>query len=562
MEDSRSDLRSSILDLRLITMKCPFCHETENRVIDSRLSKDSNMIRRRRECERCTRRFTTYERVEEMMPLVVKKDGRRESYDRVKIINGLKRACEKRPVSINTIEAIADRIERTLQERGEKEIASSVIGEALMRELHDTDPVAYVRFASVYRSFKDISEFMVELEELIKERKGVPLARPPRLRQKKGIASLAGAHAGALKTNDICAWLAAWRAKAAGRTSPNPHGRRRARARRENCRHRLSPLRRRRSRGNRRAQAAPAQRRRGATLYITLEPCSHQGRTPPCTGALIRAGIKEVVVRHEGSQSAGCRTRLSPAAPRRHRGARRLAGRRMPRADRSLCQIHHARAAVRDAQIGRDTRRQDRHGERRCALDQRRRVARTVHRLRNEVDAVVVGLGTVEADDPQLTCRIAGGRNPWRVVLDSRLGIAAFSGRSFTSAIAEKTIVVDRHRRVSQQNRARSKRWARRSGACRLQGTRGGLAAAAEETGAASGIVSVMIEGGAAVAASALKEKIVDKICFFYAPKILGGDGRPMIDGLGIQPRATSPSVKELASSRSGERSCSDTAIL
>jgi transcriptional repressor NrdR len=164
-------------------MKCPFCHETDNRVIDSRLSKDNNMIRRRRECSDCNRRFTTYERVEEMMPLVVKKDGRRENYDRIKIINGLKRACEKRPVSINTIEAIADRIERNLQERGEKEIPSSVIGETLMRELHDTDQVAYVRFASVYRSFKDINEFMVELEELIKERKSVPApnsARPRR----------------------------------------------------------------------------------------------------------------------------------------------------------------------------------------------------------------------------------------------------------------------------------------------------------------------------------------------------------------------------------------------
>ena len=166
-------------------MKCPFCHETDNRVIDSRLSKDSNMIRRRRECERCSRRFTTYERVEEMMPMVVKKDGRRESYDRVKIINGLKRACEKRPVSINTIEAITDRIERVLQERGEKEIPSSVIGETLMRELHDTDPVAYVRFASVYRSFKDISEFMVELEELLKERKGGPPPKSAEMRQKR-----------------------------------------------------------------------------------------------------------------------------------------------------------------------------------------------------------------------------------------------------------------------------------------------------------------------------------------------------------------------------------------
>ena len=166
-------------------MKCPFCHETENRVIDSRLSKDSNMIRRRRECSKCSRRFTTYERVEEMMPLVVKKDGRRETYERIKIINGLKRACEKRPVSINTIEAIADRIERNLQERGEKEILSSVIGEATMRELHDTDEVAYVRFASVYRSFKDINEFMVELEELLKERKEISAARAGVARQKR-----------------------------------------------------------------------------------------------------------------------------------------------------------------------------------------------------------------------------------------------------------------------------------------------------------------------------------------------------------------------------------------
>lgn len=165
-------------------MKCPFCHETDNRVIDSRLSKDSAMIRRRRECSKCSRRFTTYERVEEMMPLVVKKDGRREGYDRVKIINGLKRACEKRPVSINTIEAIADRVERNLQERGEKEIPSSVIGETVMRELHDTDPVAYVRFASVYRSFKDINEFMVELEELISERKGAAALRTPTVRRR------------------------------------------------------------------------------------------------------------------------------------------------------------------------------------------------------------------------------------------------------------------------------------------------------------------------------------------------------------------------------------------
>ena len=167
-------------------MKCPFCREMDNRVIDSRLSKDGDMVRRRRECLKCTRRFTTYERVEETMPLVVKKDGRRETYDRMKIVNGLKRACEKRPVSINTIETVADRIERGLQERGEKEIQSAIIGESAMRELHDIDQVAYVRFASVYRSFKDIGEFMVELEELLKERKGLNIGRQGARPQKKG----------------------------------------------------------------------------------------------------------------------------------------------------------------------------------------------------------------------------------------------------------------------------------------------------------------------------------------------------------------------------------------
>jgi len=115
----------------------------------------------------------------------LKKDGRRENYDRLKVINGLKRACEKRPVSVDTIEAIADRIERGLQERGEKEIPSSVIGESTMRELHDIDQVAYVRFASVYRSFKDIGEFMVELEELLKERKKFGVGKQGGRGQKK-----------------------------------------------------------------------------------------------------------------------------------------------------------------------------------------------------------------------------------------------------------------------------------------------------------------------------------------------------------------------------------------
>jgi transcriptional repressor NrdR len=152
-------------------MRCPFCREPENRVVDSRLTEDNDVIRRRRECGACKRRFTTYERIEETLPMVVKKDGRRESFDRSKLVVGLKKACEKRPVSMDSIEQTVQQIERNILDRGEKEVASSAIGEALMRELHKLDQVAYVRFASVYRSFKDVGEFMRELEDLIKARR-------------------------------------------------------------------------------------------------------------------------------------------------------------------------------------------------------------------------------------------------------------------------------------------------------------------------------------------------------------------------------------------------------
>jgi transcriptional repressor NrdR len=152
-------------------MKCPFCAELENKVIDSRLSNQGAVIRRRRECLGCSRRFTTYERVEEILPMVVKKDGRREAFDRTKVLDGLKLALQKRPISAEQLESVVEGIERRLQEMGEKEVPSSVIGEAVMRELAKLDEVAYVRFASVYRSFKDLGEFMSELKELISERK-------------------------------------------------------------------------------------------------------------------------------------------------------------------------------------------------------------------------------------------------------------------------------------------------------------------------------------------------------------------------------------------------------
>jgi transcriptional repressor NrdR len=163
-------------------MRCPFCQDAENKVIDSRESHEGAVIRRRRECLACKRRFTTYERVEELTPLIVKKDGRREAFDRDKLLQGLKKACEKRPVSSEQVEGLALDIERKLQEMGEKEVPSSFIGEEVMRRLQALDEVAYVRFASVYRSFRDIAEFMSELKELLdeqaraKDRKPVPKA--------------------------------------------------------------------------------------------------------------------------------------------------------------------------------------------------------------------------------------------------------------------------------------------------------------------------------------------------------------------------------------------------
>lgn len=147
-------------------MKCPACGHVDDRVIDSRLGKDSAVIRRRRECLRCKKRFTTYERIEESLPYLIKKDGRREAFDRRKIVEGMRRACEKRPISMDEIEAVADIIEQELMERPEKEIRVSFIGERVMEELRKMDEVAYVRFASVYRSFKDIREFIREIEEL------------------------------------------------------------------------------------------------------------------------------------------------------------------------------------------------------------------------------------------------------------------------------------------------------------------------------------------------------------------------------------------------------------
>jgi transcriptional repressor NrdR len=148
-------------------MKCPFCAEIDNKVIDSRLSKDANVIRRRRECLLCNRRFTTYEHIEEIPIMIVKKDGRREVFNRDKVRSGLKRACEKRNISMDVIEEFIEELERDLREIGEKEFQAHIIGEKIMEKLHDLDDVAYVRFASVYREFKDVNDFVSELKSLL-----------------------------------------------------------------------------------------------------------------------------------------------------------------------------------------------------------------------------------------------------------------------------------------------------------------------------------------------------------------------------------------------------------
>jgi transcriptional repressor NrdR len=148
-------------------MKCPFCGEIDNKVIDSRLSKDGNVIRRRRECIICNRRFTTYEHIEEIPVMIIKKDGRREVYSREKVRSGLQKACQKRKISMNVIEDFLDELERDLRETGEKEIPSHTIGEKVMAKLHEIDDVAYVRFASVYREFKDVNDFVSELKNLL-----------------------------------------------------------------------------------------------------------------------------------------------------------------------------------------------------------------------------------------------------------------------------------------------------------------------------------------------------------------------------------------------------------
>jgi len=149
-------------------MKCPYCNSKRDKVVDSRSIRASQAVRRRRECLRCHKRYTTYEYVEEIPLMVIKSDGRREPFDRQKILNGLIKACEKRPISLDRLEGIVSKIESQLQNKFVKEVKSKIIGEIAMKSLHSLDEVAYVRFASVYRQFRDVSQFMKELKKFLK----------------------------------------------------------------------------------------------------------------------------------------------------------------------------------------------------------------------------------------------------------------------------------------------------------------------------------------------------------------------------------------------------------
>jgi transcriptional repressor NrdR len=166
-------------------MRCPFCGHIEDKVVDSREAKDGDSIRRRRECLECGRRFTSYERIDEIPYMVVKKDGKRATFERGKIMSGLLRACEKRPISTTQLEAIVDETERKVQDSSDRELATSEIGKVVMRRLKELDKVAYVRFASVYLEFEDVSEFMTELKDLVRSRERIDTADPAKKKKTK-----------------------------------------------------------------------------------------------------------------------------------------------------------------------------------------------------------------------------------------------------------------------------------------------------------------------------------------------------------------------------------------
>lgn len=288
---------------------------------------------------------------------------------------------------------------------------------------------------------------------------------------------------------------------------------------------------------------------RGATLFINLEPCSHFGRTPPCSRALIAAGVKSVVagIKDPNPLVAGRgfrelkRAGIAVRAGLLEDQCRALNEAFIKYISRGLPFVTLKLAASLDGKIATAT------GDSRWISGEESR--HTVHRLRDRVDAVLVGSGTVMADDPQLTCRMTGGRNPRRVVLDGHLRMSP-AAQLLRQSDREKTLIITSRRASARRARALAARGAQ---VLRVAERNGKLSWSTVLKKLASlGIQSVLIEGGAAIAATALKEKAVDKILFFYAPKIIGGDGRAMIDTLGTQLAQRSLKLDRLEVTRSG----------
>ncbi|MCX5878089.1 MAG: bifunctional diaminohydroxyphosphoribosylaminopyrimidine deaminase/5-amino-6-(5-phosphoribosylamino)uracil reductase RibD [Deltaproteobacteria bacterium] len=530
-------------------MRCPYCSKLDNKVIDSRLSKDGRTIRRRRECIECERRFTTYEKLEEVLPMVIKKDGRREPFSRDKIIGGIKKACQKRPVSITKIDEFVDSVELYFQELGKKEIDSKEIGERVINRLKEWDEVAYVRFASVYRQFRDINEFMAELEGILKTRKEKEGTKKSAGSREKGLTgqTLKDRHEKFMKA------ALGFARKGLGKTSPNPAvGAVIAR------RGQVVAAGFHRKAGGAHAEVEALNQlrgkaRRGDTLYVTLEPCNHFGRTPPCTQAILERGIRKVVVGMRDPNphvtGGGC-DYLSGQGVEVVTGVleeecRRLNEWFVTYVTKGRPFVIAKTALTLDGWTATST------GHSRWVTNEQSR--EWVHRLRHQVDGILVGVGTVMADDPLLNTRLKKGRgkDPVRIIVDTHLRIPV-NARVLAHPHGSETLIA-----VSEDVPSRRIERLKTKGisflVCPKKEGRIDLTALMDMLGNRS-IASVLLEGGATLMGAMIREKLVDKFCIFKAPKILGGsDGRPMALGQGPSKMDQSIPLKDIRIKRFGD---------
>ncbi len=546
-------------------MRCPFCQDTENKVIDSRESHEGSVIRRRRECLECKRRFTTYERVEELYPLIVKKDGRREAFDRDKIVNGLQKACEKRPVSVDQIEQTVGTIERMLQGMGEKEVPSSVIGEEVMRQLRDAGRGG---LRALRLGVPELPRHR-RVHERAARARGPVQGGPPQASVRQGWPAVmrlltrarlkASRAPRAKRAADFDRAVAEFfmrialeeATKGLGRTTPNPAvGAVLVKGGRIIARGFTQPA------GQAHAEVmalrAAGPRARGADLYTTLEPCNHYGRTPPCTLAILEAGVRRVIC---ASSDPNPKVNGKGIARLRRHGVEVLTGVLEEEADRlnraffkaidtGLPYVTLKAAVTLDGKLATAT------GDSRWVTGEPARA--WVHQLRNRVDVVLVGSNTVRLDDPQLTTRLpgGGGRDPVRVVVDSHLSLKP-KHTLFTQRSTAKTVLATledpagrKARRFTEQGvevwQVREKR-----GRVDLKAL---LARIAQQ-----GSNHVLVEGGAGMYGSFLRERLADELALFLAPKLVGSQGLSWSGELGVKMMSDALALKNVTFERLGE---------